>query len=238
MLREDFQNVAPPIVPLLSGGMDSTVLLYELLTGWKGKVFPIAFNYGQRHKRELTAAAAICSRLNTHLRILDFPHFATIASSSQTNAEVPVPEGHYTDASMRVTVVPNRNAVMLNIAAAYAIDLGANTLAYGAHAGDHSVYVDCRPEFVEAMAVLLQVVDYHKLDLFVPYLNRTKRQIAEAGRSLKVPFELTWSCYKGGARHCGRCATCIERREALDGFDPTEYEDNSNFWKEVLRGSR
>lgn len=225
MLRKDFQELTGPVVLSLSGGMDSTVLLAELLqTLKKEEVFPIAFDYGQKHSRELESAKIIALYYDLPLRIFTFRNFATIAPSSQTVESWKVPEGHYEDGSMKQTVVPNRNSVLLNLAAAFAISHGAAAVAYAAHAGDHAVYPDCRPIFAERIADLFQVVDYAVLDLFAPYIDISKREIARAGKSIGVPFQFTWSCYNGREKHCGKCGTCVERKEALEGFDPTEYE--------------
>jgi 7-cyano-7-deazaguanine synthase len=153
-----------------------------------------------------------------------------MGGSSQTDKSVPVPEGHYEEESMKQTVVPNRNMILLALAGAWAISTKSDAIAYAAHSGDHAIYPDCRPEFTEAMSDALRLCDWHEVKLMRPFLYPTpmsKADIVKLGTSLGVPFELTWSCYKGGEKHCGKCGTCVERVEAfqLAGVeDPTEYE--------------
>ena len=139
----------------------------------------------------------------------------------------PTPDGHYTDESMKATVVPNRNMLFLAVAASWAIAQGAAAVAYAAHAGDHAIYPDCRPEFVRAMSAALGLADWRQLELATPFINWDKGQIVRRGAELGVPFEKTWSCYRGGTAHCGTCGTCVERREAFSQAgiaDPTIYE--------------
>lgn len=214
---------------LLSGGIDSTVLVQELLVQGD-EVNAIAFDYGQRHQRELIAAQHVASHLGAHLDILDIGEVgALLRGSSQTDPQVNVPDGHYTDASMRVTVVPNRNMFMLSIAAAVAQAAGARFIAYAAHAGDHAIYPDCRPDFVVAMNAALREAGT-EVNLLAPFISLTKTDIVKRGHLYGAPLELTWSCYRGGRLHCGRCGTCVERREAFalaEVKDPTEYEGGS-----------
>jgi 7-cyano-7-deazaguanine synthase len=210
-------------VALLSGGLDSTTLAYKL--AHEGMALrAVSFDYGQRHRRELDAARDIAGRLgipHTVVRLeLDLP------GSALTDPVVPVPEGHYADESMRATVVPNRNAMMLSIAFAVAIAHRADKVAYAAHAGDHPVYPDCRPAFVSAFQAMQRVASDWQPDLHTPFIYKTKADIVHIGAELGVPFEATWSCYGGGEVHCGRCGTDVERREAFElaGIeDPTEY---------------
>lgn len=217
------------VVVLLSGGLDSTVALYKMLDDGFD-VSAISFDYGQRHSRELDAAATIARTLRIRWNVVEIKHrnYPLFKGSSQTD-NVPVPHGHYADASMRVTVVPNRNMIMLSIAAAWAISLGCSAVCYAAHAGDHAIYPDCRPEFVHAMSDALQAASYdHKPYLMAPFIGDSKADIVRLGAKLVVPFEHTWSCYEGRTRHCGKCGTCVERREAFqvaDVADPTEYTD-------------
>lgn len=220
------------VVVVLSGGMDSAVLLafYRALNY---EVHAISFDYGQRHRRELESAKAVAhfGKVASH-EVVDLSSLRRLfKGSSQTDATVAVPHGHYTDESMKKTVVPNRNMIMISIAAAHAISLKAETLAFGAHSGDHAIYPDCRPEFSRALAKALALADWSPTRLAAPFVDMTKAQICSLGASLKVEFEETWSCYdpqeRGGvAVHCGRCGTCVERREAFDlaGVkDPTRY---------------
>lgn len=214
-------------VLILSGGMDSTTLLHALLAEGD-QVLAVGVDYGQRHRKELQAAQAICAELGVEFRIADLAGVRQfLGGSSQTDDSVQVPEGHYAEEAMKLTVVPNRNMLMLALAAAWAISLKADRVAYAAHGGDHTIYPDCRPEFVQAMGVALGLADWHEVELFAPFLSMSKADIASLGSHLAVPFERTWSCYKGGDKHCGKCGTCVERREAFSVaglVDPTEYE--------------
>lgn len=213
-------------VAIFSGGLDSTVLLHELLAAGD-EVLALSVDYGQRHRIELEHAERIAGGLGLEWQIADLSRISgLLAGSSQTSADMPVPHGHYAEESMKQTVVPNRNMIMLAVAAGWAIGRKADRLAYGAHAGDHTIYPDCRPEFVAAMRLALGLADWHKLELFCPFLTLSKAGIVTRGAALGVDFAATWSCYEGGRIHCGLCGTCHERREAfaLAGVpDPTVY---------------
>ena len=214
------------IVAIVSGGLDSVSMLYGLAKSDEVAEV-LTFHYGQRHAREIEFARAAAMRLGLTHRIVPLRVLGEVATgSSLTDHRVPVPDGHYADESMKATVVPNRNMVMLSIAAARAISLKADAVAYAAHAGDHAIYPDCRPEFVSAMRHAFQLMDWHPVRLITPFIGSTKAEIVDYGAKLDVPFEQTWSCYKGGRVHCGLCGTCVERREAFDlaGVeDPTAY---------------
>ncbi|MGF1448981.1 MAG: 7-cyano-7-deazaguanine synthase QueC [Opitutales bacterium] len=226
-----------PVVVVYSGGLDSTVLLAHLIHEGN-QVFALTLDYGQRHRREIEAAKQICAhyrgrgvsdaggRLVEH-RIADLSSLQVLlGGSSLTQADVAVPKGHYTEDSMKATVVPNRNMILLSVAAGWAVALKASAVAYAAHGGDHAIYPDCREAFAEAMDTAFGLADWHPLRLARPFVGWTKADIVRRGHALDVPLALTWSCYEGGARHCGACGTCIERREAfhLAGIpDPTEY---------------
>lgn len=218
-----------------SGGLDSTVLLWWLMERYE-EVRCFSVDYGQRHRRELQAVLAIreflrgkgqshkTNLLVFHTMKLDGEVFA---GSSQTSLDVPVPEGHYTNESMKQTVVPNRNMVLLSLATAWAISTKSDAVVYAAHKGDHAIYPDCRVEFINAMKSAVGLCDWNPPMLLAPFASLTKAQIVNEGQRLGVPFVLTWSCYKGGEVHCGKCGTCVERREAfqLAGVpDPTKYE--------------
>lgn len=217
---------------ILSGGLDSVTALYHLRALGR-EVSALSVHYGQRHRRELAAAAAACSGLGVEFRLIDL--FAAgiaplLAGSSQTDAAVPVPEGHYAEETMKATIVPNRNMIMLSLAIAWAISRKANAVAYAAHAGDHAIYPDCRAEFVDALAAAARLADWHAVAIERPFIAMTKAEIVKRGADLGVPFAETWSCYKGGDAHCGLCGTCVERREAfsLAGVaDPTEYRSGA-----------
>ena len=214
------------ITSVLSGGLDSTVLTYKLLAEGLS-VRAVSICYGQRHQRELSYAARTTRKLGIPWRMIDLSVLKDIfGKSSQTSNNVTVPHGHYEEEVMKLTVVPNRNMILLAVAAGWAIGRGDEAIAYAAHAGDHAIYPDCRPVFVDAMVRALQLCHYEPVILLAPFLGITKADIVKLGDSLGVPFAETWSCYEGGERHCGLCGTCVERKEAfvLAGMvDPTEY---------------
>lgn len=214
------------MIVLLSGGLDSSTLLVHLVRAGV-PVRALAVHYGQRHARELHAARVIATQYAVACDVLDLsPLGALLVGSSQTDPTVPVPHGHYAAASMAATIVPNRNAILLSVAAAVAIAQGVREVAYAAHAGDHFIYPDCRPPFVGAMQTALQLAnDAPDFAIVRPFLTWTKAAIAERAYALGVPIADTWSCYEGGAVHCGRCGTCVERREALGVNDPTIYAE-------------
>jgi 7-cyano-7-deazaguanine synthase len=225
--------VHPPprqVVVIVSGGLDSTVLAYWFATR-DSELRLLSFDYGQRHRIELEHAAEIAGLLHCPHEIVDLSAIGRLLTGSAlTDADVAVPDGHYTDESMRATVVPNRNAIMLDIAVAVAIAHGADAVAFGAHAGDHAIYPDCRPEFVDSFARSARIANEGLLadgfTVLAPFLGYTKTQIVRIGEALAVPFERTWSCYRGEAVHCGTCGTCTERREAFAQAgiaDPTVY---------------
>jgi len=203
-------------VLILSGGMDSATLLYDLIAHGDS-VEAIGVNYKQRHGKELTYAETLCRGLGVRFDVLDLSSLSGfLTGSSQSDPNVPVPFGKYDEPSMKLTVVPNRNMFMLAAAGAVAIARKADRLAYGAHAGDHTIYPDCRPEFVEAMGKALGLCDWHTLSLHAPYIDMTKGDICKRGVELRVPYEKTWTCYVGGDRPCGRCGSCTERAEAFE----------------------
>lgn len=212
-----------------SGGLDSTVL-FSLMREEGYEVYALSVNYGQRHARgELQAADKILLTLKVEeYRVLDLRSLRHIMlGSSQTDASIEVPEGHYAEESMKATVVPNRNMILLALATAWAISLKAERVAYAAHAGDHTIYPDCRPRFVAKMDEAIKHCDWSPPVLYTPFVRSTKADIVCLGNDLGSPLELTYSCYKGREKHCGKCGTCNERKEAfkLAGvLDPTEYE--------------
>lgn len=215
------------IVTLLSGGLDSATLLYHLIDHGN-QVFPMSINYGQRHSKELFYARELANRVGRHHKVVDMQTLGQVLNNScLTSATKDVPEGHYADETMKLTVVPNRNMIMLAIAAGYAMNIGAEHVAIANHAGDHAIYPDCRPEFIDAMQKPLAVAYYTPVEIIAPFTNMTKAQIVSEGHRVNLPFDYTWSCYNGDVLHCGRCGTCVERKEAFElaGIeDPTEYE--------------
>lgn len=215
---------------ILSGGMDSTVLAYREATRAR-QLIAVSFNYGQRHLKEIDYARLTTNRLGIEHVVVDLSHLAPLlGGSALTDPAVVVPDGHYAEESMKATVVPNRNAIMLSVATGIAVARNADRVAFGVHAGDHYVYPDCRPEFVVAMdeAVRLGTQGFARRGFHVaaPFIRATKSEIARIGEVLSVQWDETWSCYKGGHLHCGSCGTCYERREAFTDAgltDPTEY---------------
>jgi len=212
-------------VVLASGGLDSTILLYYLLDR-RHELRALSIDYGQRHRRELQAAGNVCRRAGVEHRIADLNAVRPLLAGSALTDNVDVPEGHYAEESMKATIVPNRNMILLSIAIGWAVSLKYDGVAYAAHAGDHSIYPDCRPEFVDAMERAAGLCDWQPIAIHRPFVGKTKADLVRIGVELDVPFELTWSCYKGGAAHCGKCGTCVERHEAFERAgvnDPTVY---------------
>ena len=209
-------------VLVYSGGLDSTTLLYE----YKDSIaLAVSFDYGSKHnKRELEFAAINCARLGIRHMVIPLEFIGRYFKSDLLESGGEIPEGSYADENMKSTVVPFRNGIMLAIAAGLAESYELDAIMLANHSGDHAIYPDCRPEFIEGMASAVKEGTYNGVKLVSPYCNLTKRDIALRGRELGVDFSLTYSCYKGGEKHCGKCGTCTERREALEGFDPTEYE--------------
>ena len=211
---------------LLSGGLDSTTLL-ALRAAKNTAALALSINYGQRHRRELHAATRIADYYGVDHAILDLTSWGRLLTGSAlTDPTIDVPHGHYADESMRVTVVPNRNATLLMAAAGIAQTRGCTHVLTAVHAGDHPIYPDCRPEFIDAANRAAQLGTDGAVTIEAPFATITKTDIAAWARNLAVPVELTWSCYEGGEIHCGRCGTCVERIEALTDAgitDPTPY---------------
>jgi 7-cyano-7-deazaguanine synthase len=212
-------------VVVLSGGMDSTTLLYDVLSQGYA-VSCISFDYGQKHKKELALAKQTTTKLGLEHIVVDLSVLNQVAPSALTRPDWQVPEGHYADENMKQTVVPNRNMVLLSLATSYAMGIGATELFYGAHAGDHDIYPDCRPVFVDAMKKAIQLADWKPVNLNAPYLDKDKGDIANIGKKLNVDYSLTWTCYKGQDLACGKCGSCTERLEAFAKAgitDPIKY---------------
>ncbi len=206
--------------------MDSTTLLYDLIHQ-EYEVNAVTFDYHQKHCIEIGCAQKICQKLHIPHKIIDIGFFGDIAPSSLTQKNWEVPEGNYADDNMKQTVVPNRNMILLSIAAAYAIGIKANHLFYGAHAGDHAIYPDCRPVFVNSMMTAFHLCDWNDLILEVPYMYLSKGDIVKRGLSLHVDYSMTYTCYNGGEKACGKCGSCDERLTAFREAgvkDPVEYQ--------------
>jgi 7-cyano-7-deazaguanine synthase len=217
-------------IAIVSGGLDSVTLAYYLHS-LNYTPHLLSVDYGQRHVKELRCAALCAEALRAKHTIVDLRTLRPLLSGSAlTDGNHDVPDGHYAAETMRITVVPNRNAILLSIAYAAAVAEQADIVAIGVHAGDHFIYPDCRPDFLRAFAAMqvLAVEGFaDDLSLLAPFERLSKADIVALGATLDVPFADTWSCYKGGDVHCGSCGTCVERKEAftLAGvFDPTRYE--------------
>ena len=222
---------------IYSGGIDSTTLLYQLLDDGH-EIKTLSVDYGQRHHSEIDCAIDIARSLGVEHEVADIKGIThLLGGSSLTSPDLAVPDGHYEEESMKQTIVPNRNMIMLAIAAGWAISHQFDTVSYAAHSGDHAIYPDCREEFAQALDKSIQLADWHQVSLHRPFVGMTKADIITLGTKLKVPYEKTWSCYKGGKLHCGRCGTCIERREAFylsNINDPTLYESSAPSVSEMV----
>ncbi|MBQ6912293.1 MAG: 7-cyano-7-deazaguanine synthase QueC [Bacteroidales bacterium] len=207
---------------IYSGGLDSTTLLYE----YKDSIaLAVTFDYGSKHNaREISYAEENCKRLGIKHMVIPLGFIGQYFKSDLLLSGGAIPEGGYAEENMKSTVVPFRNGIMLAVAAGLAESYGLDTVLLANHSGDHAIYPDCRPEFVEAMDAAVKAGTYEGIRVVSPYCDITKRDIALRGRAIGLDYSLTYSCYKGGEKHCGKCGTCTERKEALEGFDPTEYE--------------
>jgi 7-cyano-7-deazaguanine synthase len=203
-------------VLILSGGVDSTTLLYEMVEeGYE--VQALTFNYAQRHKKEIDCARKIAALLEVPHRVVDLCCLASLLGDSALLGGKEVPSCHYTEDAARQTIVPNRNMILLAIATGYAEANEIPHVFYAAHKNDSAIYPDCREDFVEAMKPAIRLATaWHPVELRAPFVNLTKAEIVKIGLELKVPYELTWSCYKGEETPCRSCPTCIEREEAFE----------------------
>jgi len=228
------------VVVVYSGGLDSTVLLTKCIKEFD-EVVALNFSYGSKHnKKEREAAKKVCKLLNVHLYMYDLSDTCvcqvpagieyiniSLLKSDLLKSGGDVPEGHYEDANMKRTVVPYRNSIMLSIAAGFAESIEAKYIAVANHAGDHAIYKDCRKEYIEAFAEGIKLGGYGEVIVYSPFVDMSKVEIVKLGSEINAPMELSWSCYKGGEKHCKICGTCSERVESflLAGVpDPTEYD--------------
>lgn len=214
------------VVVIYSGGMDSfTVLNRAIADGHE--VSAVSFHYGQRHHRELDVAAKVCEALNVPHKVVDIRSINTLLAGSSLTDDIDIPEGDYANSNMTSTVVPNRNMILLSLAIGYAVSIQASQVYYGAHSGDHEIYPDCRPEFVEAMNQVSQIANYQAVEIHSPYLLQNKADILADGLRLGLDYSQTWTCYNGRAKACGQCSACRERLAAFASHgltDPLEYE--------------
>ena len=218
---------------ICSGGLDS-VSLAEITARQGDLSRLVSFDYGQRHRKELDFATLCARRLGVPHHLIDMRPIGTALTGSALTDDIDVPDGHYAEETMKITIVPNRNAIMLTIAYGLAAANGDGAVAIAVHGGDHFIYPDCRPGFTRAFDQMQRAAleGYADVALLAPFVDQTKADIVRAGAEADTPFDQTWSCYKGGAVHCGRCGTCVERREAfhLAGIpDPTACAD-PDFW--------
>lgn len=211
------------VVALYSGGLDSTVLLHYLKKEGH-EVVALSFDYGQMHKKEISYAKKNCDELGVNRYVCK----VQLPISVPLMGEGKIPNGYYTDESMKKTIVPSRNAIFLSIAWGVALNLDVNAVSFAAHGGDHPIYPDCRPDFVDAMEFALRLGSDSLMRIYTPFIDTDKTGIVKVGDTLGVAFSSTWSCYKGDEVHCGKCGTCSERIEAfqLSGVpDPTTYKE-------------
>ena len=214
-------------VIIVSGGMDSVTLLYDM---HERIALGISFDYGSNHNaNEIPFARLHCERLGIRHITINLAFIKQYFKSSLLEGAGAIPEGHYADDNMRSTVVPFRNGIMLAIAAGIAESNGLKYVMMANHSGDHAVYPDCRPSFVKAMGEAMRAGTYPGIEILAPYTNISKTDIAKRGKALGIDYTETWSCYKGGKAHCGKCGTCVERKEALAGagiIDKTVYMED------------
>jgi len=205
-----------------SGGLDSTTLLYE----YKDSIaLAVSFDYGSKHnEKELAFARKNCERLGIEHLVIPLEFIGKYFRSDLLLSGGEIPEGAYNSENMASTVVPFRNGIMLAVAVGLAESRDIDTVLIANHSGDHAIYPDCRPEFIQAFDAAAKAGTAPGIRIVSPYCNLDKRAIALRGKELGIDYSLTWSCYKGGDIHCGVCGTCTERKEALAGFDPTRYE--------------
>jgi 7-cyano-7-deazaguanine synthase len=220
------ENMSEKVVVIYSGGMDSFTVLNRALKDGK-QVFALSFDYGQKHVKELQYAAKVCEELSIAHKIIDISAINELIGGSSLTDDIDIPEGHYEEDSMKSTVVPNRNMILLSMAVGYAVSLEAAQVYYGAHSGDHAIYPDCRPEFVEKMNDVCKIANYQSVEIHSPYLQQTKIDILTDGLSMGLDYSKSWTCYNGREHACGKCGACQERLEAFEKnglTDPLTYE--------------
>jgi 7-cyano-7-deazaguanine synthase len=213
-------------VIIYSGGMDSFTLLNDIRQ--QHDVHALSFNYGQRHVKELQYATRFCAEENIPHQVVDMREIGSVLlAGSSLTSDIAVPEGHYEEESMKLTVVPNRNMIMLSLAIGYAVSIEAAGVYIGAHSGDHAIYPDCRPEFIAAMNSVSFIANWRPMPVYAPYIDKDKGDIAAIGKALGIDYGKAWTCYNGRDKACGKCGACQERIEAMAKAgiaDPMEYE--------------
>jgi 7-cyano-7-deazaguanine synthase len=223
-----FMEIKQKVVVLASGGMDSVTALYDAAEKYQ-VIAGASFDYGAKHNpREIPFAAYHCLQLQVQHIVISLDFINQLFKSDLLKSGGAIPEGHYEELSMKQTVVPFRNGIMMAIVAGYAESVEATGLVIAAHSGDHAIYPDCREEFMKSMGNAIRLGTYQQVELIRPFIKMNKAGIAKRGQELGVDFSQTWSCYKGGDLHCGKCGTCVERREAFmvaGIMDPTVYKE-------------
>jgi len=213
------------IIVVYSGGLDSFTLLNEAVD-MGHDVSTISFDYGQKHKRELDSVRKFCLQESIDHKVVDISSIKEIFSGSSLTDDLEIPKGHYEDESMQSTVVPNRNMILISLALGYAVTKEAKEVWFGAHSGDHAIYPDCRPEFVEKMDAVARISNYEPISVKAPYILKSKSEILKIGLSMNLDYALTWTCYEGGDLACGTCGACHERLESFadqNATDPIQY---------------
>ena len=215
----------PKAVLIYSGGMDSFTLLHQVLQQGK-EVYPLSFHYGQRHAKELAVAARVCQSLGLPHQQIDLRAITPLIDQSALTGSQAVPSGDYAADNLAVTIVPNRNMILLSLAVGYAVNIGARECFYGAHSGDHVIYPDCRPEFVQQMDKLAGLANLDPIRIQAPFLHLSKKEILKRGLEMQLDYSQTWTCYQGQELACGECSSCRERLAAFAACgleDPLDY---------------
>lgn len=217
-------------VVLLSGGLDSTVTLAQAIDDGN-EVYALSFRYGQRHGRELMAAADVCRHYGVPHTIIDIN--LSSFRSALTNPDIDVPENRpeISEKEIPITYVPARNTIFLSVAAGLCESIGADLIYIGANIIDYSGYPDCRPDFFSAFEEMLRRgtkagVEGNPIRIMTPILKESKADIVRLGKKLNAPLALTWSCYEGKEKACGKCDSCILR---LRGFREAGYKDEIEY---------
>ena len=213
------------IIVVYSGGLDSFTLLNEAIRSGKD-ISALSFDYGQKHSKELHFVEKFCTQESIDSKIVDISSIKELFQGSSLTDDIDIPKGHYEDDSMKSTVVPNRNMILISLALGYAVTKGAEEVWFGAHAGDHAIYPDCRPEFVEKMDSVARIANYSPIAIKAPYITMSKTEILAIGLNMQLDYGLTWTCYEGKDLACGSCGACHERLESFAAnkvIDPIKY---------------
>ena len=213
------------IIVVYSGGLDSFTLLNEAIRSGKD-ISALSFDYGQKHSKELHFVEKFCTQESIDSKIVDISSIKELFQGSSLTDDIDIPKGHYEDDSMKSTVVPNRNMILISLALGYAVTKEAEEVWFGAHAGDHAIYPDCRPEFVEKMDSVARIANYSPIAIKAPYITMSKTEILAIGLNMQLDYGLTWTCYEGKDLACGSCGACHERLESFAAnnvIDPIKY---------------